>query len=97
MTIATHPSTVWAAEQGTVAPAAGRDSAIDTMRGIAILMVIGIHSLPPPSGPGWEIWIDAALRPCVPIFLFASAEKYSFPFAITRFLVRVVFGTAGPT
>jgi len=72
MTIATHPSAIWAAERDPVAPAAERDSAIDTMRGIAILMVIGIHSLPPPSGPAWEIWIDAALRPCVPIFLFAS-------------------------
>jgi surface polysaccharide O-acyltransferase-like enzyme len=71
MTIATHPSAVWAAEQGTVAPAAGRDSAIDTMRGIAILMVIGIHALPSPLG-AWEIWVDAVLRPCVPLFLFAS-------------------------
>jgi surface polysaccharide O-acyltransferase-like enzyme len=72
MTIAAHPSAIWASEQGTVAPAVGRDSAIDTMRGIAILMVIGIHSLPPPSGPAWQTWIDAALRPCVPVFLFAS-------------------------
>jgi surface polysaccharide O-acyltransferase-like enzyme len=53
-----------------VAPA--RDSSIDTMRGIAILMVIGIHSLHQPLTPAWEIWLDAALRPCVPIFLFAS-------------------------
>jgi surface polysaccharide O-acyltransferase-like enzyme len=71
MTIATHPSTTWTAEQGALAPAAGRNAAIDTMRGMAILMVIGIHSLPSPLGP-WEIWLDAALRPCVPLFLFAS-------------------------
>ena len=49
-----------------------RDSSIDTMRGIAILMVIGIHSLQQPLAPAWETWLDAALRPCVPIFLFAS-------------------------
>jgi surface polysaccharide O-acyltransferase-like enzyme len=54
----------------TSAPA--RDSSIDTMRGIAILMVIGIHSLHQPLTPAWETWLDAALRPCVPIFLFAS-------------------------
>ncbi len=52
--------------------APGRDSSIDTMRGIAILMVIGIHSLHQPLTPAWETWLDAALRPCVPIFLFAS-------------------------
>src|SRR6266567_2003445 len=49
----------------------GRDAGIDTMRGIAILMVIGIHSLQQPLG-SWATPIDAALRPCVPIFLFAS-------------------------
>jgi surface polysaccharide O-acyltransferase-like enzyme len=51
--------------------ASGRDAGIDTMRGIAILMVIGIHSLQQPLG-SWAIPIDASLRPCVPIFLFAS-------------------------
>ena len=35
------------------APAISRDGVIDAMRGIAILMVIGIHSLPQP--------LDAAL------------------------------------
>jgi surface polysaccharide O-acyltransferase-like enzyme len=50
----------------------GRDSVIDTMRGIAILMVIGIHSLHQPLMASWEISVDAALRPCVPIFLFVS-------------------------
>ena len=52
--------------------AASRDSSIDTMRGIAILMVIGIHSLPQPLDASWQKLIDAMLRPCVPIFLFAS-------------------------
>jgi len=54
------------------APAASRDSGIDTMRGIAILMVIGIHALPQPLDTSWATMVDAALRPCVPIFLFAS-------------------------
>ena len=56
----------------TASIAPTRDSSIDTMRGIAILMVIGIHSLQQPLTPAWETWLDAALRPCVPIFLFAS-------------------------
>jgi surface polysaccharide O-acyltransferase-like enzyme len=51
--------------------AAHRDVAIDTMRGIAILMVIGIHSFRQPH-TSWQIAGDAALRPCVPIFLFVS-------------------------
>src|SRR6266702_8271223 len=51
--------------------ASSRDAGIDSMRGIAILMVIGIHSLQQPLG-SWAIPIDASLRPCVPIFLFAS-------------------------
>ncbi|MGB6080652.1 MAG: acyltransferase [Xanthobacteraceae bacterium] len=54
------------------AHATPRDASIDSMRGIAILMVIGIHSLPQPLGTPWGIILDAALRPCVPIFLFAS-------------------------
>jgi surface polysaccharide O-acyltransferase-like enzyme len=54
------------------APAASRDQIIDSMRGIAILMVIGIHSLQQPLNTAWATAIDAALRPCVPIFLFAS-------------------------
>jgi surface polysaccharide O-acyltransferase-like enzyme len=49
---------------------ASRDLGIDTMRGVAILMVIGIHSLQPPSA--WVTAIDAALRPCVPVFLLVS-------------------------
>jgi surface polysaccharide O-acyltransferase-like enzyme len=62
-------------ETVAAAPACGltarRDVAIDTMRGIAILMVIGIHSFRQPLA-SWQIAGDAALRPCVPIFLFAS-------------------------
>jgi fucose 4-O-acetylase-like acetyltransferase len=48
-----------------------RDAGIDTMRGMAILMVIGIHSLPQPLSP-WAVPVDALLRPCVPLFLFVS-------------------------
>jgi surface polysaccharide O-acyltransferase-like enzyme len=54
------------------APASSRDQIIDSMRGIAILMVIGIHSLQQPLNTVGAVAIDAALRPCVPIFLFAS-------------------------
>ena len=54
------------------ASAKSRDGAIDAMRGIAILMVIGIHSLPQPLDAAWATSVDAALRPCVPVFLFAS-------------------------
>ena len=52
--------------------AQSRDGAIDAMRGIAILMVVGIHALQQPLDAPWQIAVDAALRPCVPIFLFAS-------------------------
>lgn len=54
------------------AAAVSRDGAIDTMRGVAILMVIGIHALQQPLDASWKIALDAFLRPCVPIFLFAS-------------------------
>ncbi|WOH49985.1 acyltransferase [Bradyrhizobium sp. sBnM-33] len=54
------------------ATAQSRDGVVDTMRGIAILMVIGIHSLPQPLDAIWANSLDAALRPCVPVFLFAS-------------------------
>ncbi|MET0443537.1 MAG: acyltransferase [Pseudorhodoplanes sp.] len=59
-------------EQPARAVAASRDGAIDTMRGVAILMVIGIHALQQPLDASWKIGLDALLRPCVPIFLFAS-------------------------
>lgn len=58
-----------ATEAGT--QVVGRDLGIDTMRGIAILMVIGIHALPQPLR-SWETLVDAALRPAVPVFLFAT-------------------------
>jgi peptidoglycan/LPS O-acetylase OafA/YrhL len=51
--------------------ASNRDAGIDAMRGIAILMVIGIHSLPQPLSL-WAVPVDASLRPCVPMFLFVS-------------------------
>ena len=54
------------------ATARSRDGVIDAMRGIAILMVIGIHSLPQPLDAIWAKSVDAALRPCVPVFLFLS-------------------------
>jgi surface polysaccharide O-acyltransferase-like enzyme len=54
------------------AAATSRSIGVDTMRGIAILMVIGIHSLQQPLDKSWEVIVDSALRPCVPIFLFAS-------------------------
>ncbi|WP_024514451.1 acyltransferase [Bradyrhizobium sp. Tv2a-2] len=59
------------AELQARAGATTRDIGIDTMRGVAILMVIGIHSLQQPLN-AWQTAIDAALRPCVPIFLFVS-------------------------
>src|SRR6185312_14765151 len=49
-----------------------RDLVVDTMRGVAILMVIGIHSLPNLQGSALLTAIDAVLRPCVPVFLFVS-------------------------
>lgn len=72
MTVAAHTYADWVPEHGTLARVISRDSGIDTMRGIAILMVIGIHSLPQPLDASWEKLTDAMLRPCVPIFLFAS-------------------------
>ncbi|WP_275190691.1 acyltransferase [Bradyrhizobium sp. CSA112] len=54
------------------AKARSRDGIVDAMRGIAILMVIGIHSLPQPLDAIWATSLDAALRPCVPVFLFVS-------------------------
>src|ERR1700736_7012365 len=71
MTLSARDS-VWSApDRDSRASASSRDAGIDTMRGIAILMVIGIHSLQQPLN-SWETLADAPLRPCVPIFLFAS-------------------------
>jgi fucose 4-O-acetylase-like acetyltransferase len=54
------------------AAAAPRDVAVDSLRGVAILMVIGIHSLQQPLDSAGAIAVDAALRPAVPLFLFIS-------------------------
>ena len=71
MTLAARDSVRSIPDQDPRARASSRDAVIDTMRGIAILMVIGIHSLQQPLN-SWETLADAPLRPCVPIFLFAS-------------------------
>lgn len=62
----------WTQAAGAAARTGTRDGVIDTLRGIAILMVIGIHSLPKAEGSALVVALDAALRPCVPIFLFVS-------------------------
>lgn len=72
MSVITRHPVAWAADITDHAHAVPRDIGIDTMRGLAILMVIGIHSLQPPLAASWQIMADAVLRPCVPIFLFAS-------------------------
>src|SRR5436190_3200471 len=71
MNLMTNDSAWRIPDQMTSTGASRRDAGIDTMRGIAILMVIGIHSLQQPLG-SWATSIDASMRPCVPIFLFAS-------------------------
>jgi surface polysaccharide O-acyltransferase-like enzyme len=71
MTSLAAEETVATTERPARTGAASRNLGIDTMRGVAILMVIGIHSLQQPLS-GWETALDAALRPCVPIFLFVS-------------------------
>src|SRR5260370_40887172 len=71
MTLAARGSVGSIPDRDPRAIASSRDAGIDTMRGIAILMVIGIHSLQQPLN-SWETLADAPLRPCVPIFLFAS-------------------------
>ncbi len=85
MTIVARFYTDQIPDRNTRAQVAGRDSGIDTMRGIAILMVIGIHSLPQPLDASWQKLADAMLRPCVPVFLFASGY-------LTALSGRVVLG-----
>src|SRR5687767_7692950 len=58
-------------DSGQKAAGAQRDVAIDSVRGVAILMVVGIHSLQQPLD-SVATAIDAALRPAVPLFLFIS-------------------------
>jgi surface polysaccharide O-acyltransferase-like enzyme len=72
MTVVDRLSASTASLSGADAPATSRDIVVDSMRGIAILMVIGIHSLPQPLDAPWAKSLDAALRPCVPVFLFVS-------------------------
>jgi fucose 4-O-acetylase-like acetyltransferase len=55
-----------------VANTSQRELAIDSLRGVAILMVIGIHSLHQPLDSVPAKAVDAILRPAVPLFLFAS-------------------------
>jgi surface polysaccharide O-acyltransferase-like enzyme len=72
MTVVERASASPASFSSADASARSRDVAVDSMRGIAILMVIGIHSLPQPLDAPWVKSLDAALRPCVPVFLFVS-------------------------
>jgi peptidoglycan/LPS O-acetylase OafA/YrhL len=65
-------TTVVSVASGREAAAAQRDVAVDSLRGVAILMVIGIHSLQQPLESAGAIAVDAALRPAVPLFLFIS-------------------------
>lgn len=51
---------------------AQRDLVIDSIRGVAILMVIGIHALSQPLDSALATAVDAALRSAVPLFLFVS-------------------------
>jgi surface polysaccharide O-acyltransferase-like enzyme len=72
MTVAVHDAPYQDVARQTSDRVLERDAVIDTLRGIAILMVIGIHSLPKHDGSAFVIAIDAILRPCVPVFLFVS-------------------------
>jgi peptidoglycan/LPS O-acetylase OafA/YrhL len=72
MTVVARIAASGGSESIAHAPARSRDGVIDAMRGIAILMVIGIHSLPQGLDAAWAKSLDAALRPCVPVFLFVS-------------------------
>jgi surface polysaccharide O-acyltransferase-like enzyme len=54
------------------ADARRRDGVMDTMRGLAIVMVVAIHSLPKLPDSAVVTAVDSLLRPCVPLFLFAS-------------------------
>ncbi len=89
-----------AAARGRVA-ARARDGVIDTMRGVAIVMVIGIHSLATAQVSAASTVLDAALRPCVPVFLFASgyltAQAARVPFGkrLRRVLVPYTIAFAG--
>lgn len=85
MKVAANGTLDWQCITRSSAGALERDGVIDTMRGVAILMVIAIHSLPKAEGYAFVTIIDAVLRPCVPVFLFASgyltAQTGSVPLA----------------
>ena len=66
-----------------------RDVVIDTMRGVAILMVIGIHSLPDFHGSALVTAVDAILRPCVPVFLFVSGYLTAKAGRVPSFIKRL--------
>lgn len=72
MSASTSETSLAIEHSGRAEGTAQRDLAIDSIRGIAILMVVGIHSLPQPLDTDLTKAIDAALRPAVPLFLFAS-------------------------
>jgi surface polysaccharide O-acyltransferase-like enzyme len=75
-----------------------RDAVVDAMRGIAILMVIGIHALRAPAASAWATAVDAALRPCVPVFLFTAgyltAKSGTVPLARRLRAVLAPYGLA---
>lgn len=72
MTVAAHGTLAWRRVSHWHGRVREWNDVIDTMRGVAILMVIAIHSLPKAEGSAFVTAIDAIFRPCVPIFLFAS-------------------------
>lgn len=95
------PDTPVQSTVGTRVISGQRDTVIDTMRGVAILMVIAIHAL---TGGDKAVMtaIDSVFRPCVPIFLFSagylSARARSIPVGrrLRRALVpySIAFGAA---
>jgi surface polysaccharide O-acyltransferase-like enzyme len=72
MAVSAQTGLEWPRVASARASVGARDVVMDTMRGVAILMVIGIHSLPEADGSALVTAIDAILRPCVPVFLFVS-------------------------
>jgi surface polysaccharide O-acyltransferase-like enzyme len=72
MTVSAQARPEWPHVARAHASVRERNLVVDTMRGVAILMVIGIHSLPNFHGSALVTAIDAILRPCVPVFLFVS-------------------------
>ncbi len=95
--VSAHPSSVaghWRDAAPSGVQASRRDGAIDTMRGVAIIMVIAIHSLPKIEGAALVTAIDAILRPCVPLFLFVSGYLTAHAQAVP--LTRRIKRALGP-